>query len=237
MGLNRFVIHTSVHQPLSDKGPGFSLGPFGQWFTRNETWSGAGAKAWVDYLARSSFLLQQGQFRRRRRLVLRRGLEHHGALRQGAAAGPGRLQLRLRQRRCAHASTGVEGRRAGDGIGHALPRTGARSAQPCTCRFRCCAASATSSPRAAWSPALKPVDYAEPRGRRARVPGDRRRAVGRRLGGTARLRQGARVRRDAARSGAARARASRRTSSTRSPRPTPSCSSCTAGSATASCTS
>jgi hypothetical protein len=62
MGLNRFVIHTSVHQPLVDKGPGLSLGPFGQWFTRNETWSGAGARAWVDYLARSSYLLQQGRF-------------------------------------------------------------------------------------------------------------------------------------------------------------------------------
>jgi hypothetical protein len=62
MGLNRFVIHTSVHQPLVDKGPGLGLGPFGQWFTRNETWSDAGAKAWVDYLSRSSYLLQQGRF-------------------------------------------------------------------------------------------------------------------------------------------------------------------------------
>jgi len=61
MGLNRFVIHTSVHQPLLDKGPGLSLGPFGQWFTRNETWAEQ-AKAWVTYLSRSSFLLQQGRF-------------------------------------------------------------------------------------------------------------------------------------------------------------------------------
>ena len=61
MGLNRFVIHTSVHQPLLDKGPGLSLGPFGQWFTRNETWAEP-ARAWVTYLARSSFLLQQGRF-------------------------------------------------------------------------------------------------------------------------------------------------------------------------------
>ncbi|HLL93952.1 MAG TPA: glycosyl hydrolase, partial [Spirosoma sp.] len=38
-GLNRFVIHTSVHQPLDDKKPGFSLGPFGQYFTRQETWA------------------------------------------------------------------------------------------------------------------------------------------------------------------------------------------------------
>jgi hypothetical protein len=61
LGLNRFVIHTSVHQPLLDKGPGLSLGPFGQWFTRNETWAEP-AKAWVTYLARSSYLLQQGRF-------------------------------------------------------------------------------------------------------------------------------------------------------------------------------
>ena len=61
-GLNRFVIHTSVHQPLDDKMPGFSLGPFGQYFTRQETWSGAGAKAWMEYLGRSCQLLQQGKF-------------------------------------------------------------------------------------------------------------------------------------------------------------------------------
>jgi hypothetical protein len=60
-GLNRFVIHTSVHQPLDDKKPGLGLGPFGQWFTRHETWAEQ-AKAWTDYLARSSYLLQQGRF-------------------------------------------------------------------------------------------------------------------------------------------------------------------------------
>lgn len=60
-GLNRFVIHTSVHQPLDDRKPGFSLGPFGQYFTRQETWAGAGAKAWMDYLGRSSYMLQQGK--------------------------------------------------------------------------------------------------------------------------------------------------------------------------------
>ena len=59
-GLNRFVIHTSVHQPL-DKGPGFSLGPFGQYFTRLETWAETGGKAWMNYLGRSSFMLQQGR--------------------------------------------------------------------------------------------------------------------------------------------------------------------------------
>lgn len=60
-GLNRFVIHTSVHQPVDDKIPGLGLGPFGQWFNRHDTWAEQ-AKAWTDYLSRSSYLLQQGQF-------------------------------------------------------------------------------------------------------------------------------------------------------------------------------
>jgi hypothetical protein len=61
MGLNRFVIHTSVHQPSNDKIPGLGLGQFGQWFTRHETWAEQ-AKVWTTYLARSSYMLQQGKF-------------------------------------------------------------------------------------------------------------------------------------------------------------------------------
>jgi hypothetical protein len=61
MGLNRVVIHTSVHQPSNDKIPGLGLGPFGQWFTRHETWAEQ-AKVWTTYLARSSYMLQQGTF-------------------------------------------------------------------------------------------------------------------------------------------------------------------------------
>jgi hypothetical protein len=60
-GINRFVIHESAHQPLIDKAPGLTLGPFGQWFNRNETWAEQ-AGAWMNYLARSSYLLQQGRF-------------------------------------------------------------------------------------------------------------------------------------------------------------------------------
>lgn len=60
-GLNRFVIHTSVHQPLDSVGPGLGLGPYGQWFTRKETWAEQ-AGPWVSYLARSSHMLQQGRF-------------------------------------------------------------------------------------------------------------------------------------------------------------------------------
>lgn len=60
-GLNRFVIHTSVHQPTDDKIPGLGLGPFGQWFNRHDTWAEQ-AKAWTTYLSRSSYMLQQGKF-------------------------------------------------------------------------------------------------------------------------------------------------------------------------------
>jgi hypothetical protein len=60
-GINRFVIHESAHQPLVGKAPGLTLGPFGQWFNRNETWAEQ-AGAWIDYLSRTSFLLQQGRF-------------------------------------------------------------------------------------------------------------------------------------------------------------------------------
>jgi hypothetical protein len=60
-GLNRFIIHTSVHQPVDDKIPGLGLGPFGQWFTRHETWAEM-ARPWTTYLARSCYMLQQGRF-------------------------------------------------------------------------------------------------------------------------------------------------------------------------------
>lgn len=59
-GVNRPVIHTSVHVPLEDKKPGLSLGMFGQYFNRNESWAEL-ARPWVDYLARNSFMLQQGR--------------------------------------------------------------------------------------------------------------------------------------------------------------------------------
>ena len=58
-GINRPVIHTSVHQPVDDKVPGLSLSIFGQYFNRHETWAPM-AKPWIDYLARTAFLLQQG---------------------------------------------------------------------------------------------------------------------------------------------------------------------------------
>ena len=59
-GINRPVIHTSVHVPVDDKQPGLSLFIFGQYFNRNDTWAEM-AKPWVDYIARNSLMLQAGR--------------------------------------------------------------------------------------------------------------------------------------------------------------------------------
>ena len=61
LGVNRFQIHESTHQPAPDLAPGLTLGPYGLWFNRNDTWAEE-AKPWVDYLARCSYMLQQGHY-------------------------------------------------------------------------------------------------------------------------------------------------------------------------------
>ena len=58
-GLNRFVIHCSVHQPVDDRIPGLGLGFYGQWFNRHDTWAEE-AKTWTDYLSRNCYMLRQG---------------------------------------------------------------------------------------------------------------------------------------------------------------------------------
>ena len=58
-GINQFTLHVSVHQP-NDAAPGLALGIYGMWFNRLDTWSEQ-ARAWTDYIARSSYLLQQGR--------------------------------------------------------------------------------------------------------------------------------------------------------------------------------
>ena len=60
LGVNRPVIHTSVHQPLEKK-PGLGLLIFGQYFNRHETWAEQ-AGPWVTYIARNAHILQQGKF-------------------------------------------------------------------------------------------------------------------------------------------------------------------------------
>ena len=61
-GLNRFVIHESAHQPSEELRPGLDLLGYGQWFNRHDTWAEE-ARAWTDYLARSSYLLQRGRYK------------------------------------------------------------------------------------------------------------------------------------------------------------------------------
>ncbi len=61
LGINRFEIHESTHQPVADLAPGLTLGPYGLWFNRNDTWANE-AGPWITYLARCSYLLQQGHY-------------------------------------------------------------------------------------------------------------------------------------------------------------------------------
>lgn len=60
LGVNRLMLHHSHHQPFVDRKPGLSMHFIGQFFNRNDTWA-EDAKPWVDYLSRTSFMLQQGQ--------------------------------------------------------------------------------------------------------------------------------------------------------------------------------
>jgi len=57
-GINRFVFHTSAHQPLDTK-PGNTM--VGTHINRNITWAEL-AEPFMKYLARNSFMLQQGKF-------------------------------------------------------------------------------------------------------------------------------------------------------------------------------
>jgi hypothetical protein len=57
-GINRFVFHTSAHQPLDTK-PGNTM--VGTHINRNITWAESAAP-FMTYLARNSFMLQQGKF-------------------------------------------------------------------------------------------------------------------------------------------------------------------------------
>ncbi len=61
LGVNRFEIHESAHQPVVDMAPGLTLGPYGLWFNRNDTWA-EDARPWITYLARCSWMLQQGHY-------------------------------------------------------------------------------------------------------------------------------------------------------------------------------
>ena len=58
-GLNRFIFHRFVHQPNVYAKPGMSMGNIGSHIDANNTWFEKG-KSWFSYIARTQFLLQQG---------------------------------------------------------------------------------------------------------------------------------------------------------------------------------
>ena len=88
-GINRFAISVSVHQPLVGKAPGMTLGPFGQWFNRNETWAEQAGSLGELYRPQQ-LSAPAGALRRGLGLLLRRRLEPHGDL--------SRIRLRMCRR-------------------------------------------------------------------------------------------------------------------------------------------
>lgn len=59
-GLNRYVFHRYAMQPWTNRWPGMTMGQWGFHFDRTVTWWDQG-KAWIDYISRCEFLLQQGR--------------------------------------------------------------------------------------------------------------------------------------------------------------------------------
>ncbi len=57
-GVNHFVLHVCIQQPWDDRAPGVNAW-FGTEFNRHNTWFESG-RAWIDYLRRCCWLLQQG---------------------------------------------------------------------------------------------------------------------------------------------------------------------------------
>ena len=60
-GINRYVFHRYAHQPWLGVNPGMTMGPYGINFERTNTWWEQG-RAWLSYIARCQFMLQQGRF-------------------------------------------------------------------------------------------------------------------------------------------------------------------------------
>ena len=60
LGLNKVAFHVMAHNPWLDRKPGMTLNGVGSYLQRDQTWWHE-AKAWTDYLARCSALLQIGR--------------------------------------------------------------------------------------------------------------------------------------------------------------------------------
>lgn len=60
-GINRYIFHRYAMQPWTNRWPGMTMGQWGTHFDRTSTWWEQG-RAWLQYVARSQFLLQRGRF-------------------------------------------------------------------------------------------------------------------------------------------------------------------------------
>ena len=60
-GINRFIFHRYAMQPWMDKYPGMTMGQWGFHMDRTNTWFEQ-STGWLKYIARSQYMLQQGQF-------------------------------------------------------------------------------------------------------------------------------------------------------------------------------
>lgn len=60
LGINKFSIHVFTHNPWLHRKPGMTLDGVGLYFQRDQTWFEQ-SKAWIDYLTRCQYLLQQGE--------------------------------------------------------------------------------------------------------------------------------------------------------------------------------
>ncbi len=58
-GISQLVMHSFVHQPFLNVGPGYTLGVHGSQLNRHNTWWRYGT-GWVEYINRSQYLLQAG---------------------------------------------------------------------------------------------------------------------------------------------------------------------------------
>jgi hypothetical protein len=59
-GINETMFHRFAHQPNNHVKPGMTMDSIGSHFDRTQTWWNNGGAAWFKYLARGSYLLQQG---------------------------------------------------------------------------------------------------------------------------------------------------------------------------------
>jgi len=59
-GVNRYIFHRYAMQPWLNRWPGMTMGPYGFNFERTVTWWDPGS-AWIQYVSRCQFLLQQGR--------------------------------------------------------------------------------------------------------------------------------------------------------------------------------